>query len=107
MGHEGTGGEAAVAGLIAEGVDTVFGLPGIQLDGLFCAFYDARDKLRIVNARHEQGIAYMAVGYAQASGRPGVYAAVPGPGFLNTTAALSTAYAFGAPVLAMIGQIAA
>jgi acetolactate synthase-1/2/3 large subunit len=48
----------------------------------------------------------MAFGFAQATGRPGVYACVPGPGFLNTTAALSTAYACHAPVLALIGQVA-
>ena len=47
----------------------------------------------------------MAFGYAQATGRVGAYAVVPGPGFLNTTAALSTAYACNAPVLALIGQI--
>jgi acetolactate synthase I/II/III large subunit len=45
-------------------------------------------------------------GFAQATGRPGVYACVPGPGFLNTTAALSTAYACRAPVLALLGQVA-
>jgi acetolactate synthase-1/2/3 large subunit len=102
-----TGGDAVVAGLRHHGVDVLFGLPGIQLDGLFCALHDATSWLRVINARHEQGVAYMALGYAQATGRPGVYAAVPGPGFLNTTAALSTAYAVYAPVLALIGQIAA
>ncbi len=49
----------------------------------------------------------MALGAAMASGRPAAYAVVPGPGFLNTTAALCTAYAVNAPVLAVIGQIAA
>jgi acetolactate synthase-1/2/3 large subunit len=102
-----TGGDAVVDGLQRHGVEVVFGLPGIQLDGLFCALHDATSWLRVINARHEQGVAYMALGYAQATGRPGIYAAVPGPGFLNTTAALSTAYALGAPVLALIGQIAA
>ncbi len=100
-----TGGEVLVEALLARGVDTLFGLPGLQLDPLFNALHGARDRLRVINARHEQGVAYMALGYAQATGRPGVYAAVPGPGFLNTTAALSTAYALHAPVLALIGQI--
>jgi acetolactate synthase-1/2/3 large subunit len=103
---ETTGGDAAVMALLDGGVDTVFGLPGVQLDGLFNALHGARDRLRVINARHEQGVAYMALGYAQASGRIGVYACVPGPGFLNTGAALSTAYATGAPVLALVGQIA-
>lgn len=101
-----TGGEAVVAALRHHGIDTLFGLPGVQLDHLFNALHPARNELRIINARHEQGVAYMALGYAQATGRIGVYACVPGPGFLNTSAALSTAYAVHAPVLALIGQIA-
>jgi acetolactate synthase-1/2/3 large subunit len=101
-----TGADAVVDVLVKRGVSTLFGLPGVQLDPLFNAFYDARSRLRVVNARHEQGVAYMALGYAQATGRAGVYACVPGPGFLNTTAALSTAYACHAPVLAIIGQVA-
>ncbi len=47
----------------------------------------------------------MALGYAMASGKPSAYVVVPGPGFLSTTAALSTAYAVNAPVLALMGQI--
>jgi acetolactate synthase I/II/III large subunit len=101
-----TGADAVVDLLVKRGVSTLFGLPGIQLDPLFNAFHDARSRLRIINARHEQGVAYMALGFAQATGRPGVYACVPGPGFLNTTAALSTAYACHAPVLALLGQVA-
>ncbi len=101
-----TGADAVVDVLVKRGVSTLFGLPGVQLDPLFNAFYDARSRLRVINARHEQGVAYMALGLAQATGRPGVYACVPGPGFLNTTAALSTAYACHAPVLALIGQVA-
>ncbi len=101
-----TGGEAVVAALRANGVATLYGVPGIQLDHLFNALHGAQDWLNIVNARHEQGVAYMALGHAQSTGEPGVYVCVPGPGFLNTAAALSTAYAVRAPVLAIIGQIA-
>ena len=101
-----TGADAVVDVLVKRGVSTLFGLPGIQLDPLFNAFYDARSRLKVINARHEQGVAYMALGFAQATGQPGVYACVPGPGFLNTTAALSTAYACHAPVLALLGQVA-
>lgn len=101
-----TGAEALVDVLVNHGVSTLFGLPGVQLDPLFNAFHDARSRLRVINARHEQGVAYMALGFAQATGRPGVYACVPGPGFLNTTAALATAYACHAPVVALIGQVA-
>jgi acetolactate synthase I/II/III large subunit len=101
-----TGADAVVDVLVQRGVSTLFGLPGIQLDPLFNAFYDARSRVRVINARHEQGVAYMALGFAQATGQPGIYACVPGPGFLNTTAALSTAYACHAPVLALLGQVA-
>jgi hypothetical protein len=100
-----TGGEAVVRSLIAEGVDTLFGLPGIQNDWLYNALYDARDRIRVIHTRHEQGAAYMALGYALATGGIGVYNVVPGPGFLNTTAALSTAYALNARVLCLAGQI--
>lgn len=100
-----TGGEAVVRGLIAQGADTVFGLPGIQNDWLYNALYDARDRIRVIHTRHEQGAAYMALGESLATGRPSVYSVVPGPGFLNSTAALSTAYALNAPVLCLTGQI--
>ncbi|MCB4770005.1 thiamine pyrophosphate-dependent enzyme [Ancylobacter sp. Lp-2] len=101
-----TGGEAVVDALKANGVETLYAIPGIQLDHLFNALYGAQNWLTIVNARHEQGVAYMALGHAQSTGEPGVYVCVPGPGFLNTAAALATAYAVRAPVLALIGQIA-
>src|SRR5262249_59771667 len=52
-----------------------------------------------------QGAGYMALGAALATGRPAAYAVVPGPGLLNTGAALLTAYTMNAPVLGLIGQI--
>ncbi|WP_245978551.1 thiamine pyrophosphate-dependent enzyme [Allostella humosa] len=100
-----TGGQALVGALHQHGVDTVFGLPGVQLDWLFNAFHDRKNQVRVIHSRHEQGVAYMAYGYAQASGRVGTYAVVPGPGVLNTTAALATAYACNSPVLCLTGQI--
>jgi acetolactate synthase-1/2/3 large subunit len=100
-----TGGEALVLALVAQGADTLFVLPGVQNDPLFSALYDAAGQLRVIVTRHEQGAAYMAHGYAAATGRPGVYCVVPGPGFLNTTAALATAYGASLPVLCLSGQI--
>lgn len=100
-----TGGEAIVDALLAHGVDTLFGLPGIQNDWLYNALFDARDRIRVIHTRHEQGAAYMALGYALARGDIAVYNVVPGPGLLNTTAALATAYARDAPVLCLTGQI--
>jgi acetolactate synthase-1/2/3 large subunit len=101
-----TGGGALVEMLRRHRVDTVFALPGVQNDALFVAFYDAGEALRVIHTRHEQGAAYMAFGYARASGKVGAYAVVPGPGLLNTTAALATAYATNAPVLCISGQVA-
>ncbi|HEY6334574.1 MAG TPA: thiamine pyrophosphate-dependent enzyme [Alphaproteobacteria bacterium] len=106
-----TGGSALVEMLRRNGVDTIFALPGVQNDALFAALYDAahaggKAAVRVIHTRHEQAAAYMAFGYARASGKCGAYAVVPGPGFLNTTAALATAYATNAPVLCISGQIA-
>ena len=57
------------------------------------------------DTRHEQGAAYMALGAALATGKPQACAVVPGPGLLNASAALLTAYSMNAPVLALVGQI--
>jgi acetolactate synthase-1/2/3 large subunit len=100
-----TGGEAIVDSLKRHGIDTVFALPGVQTYGLFDALYQAQAEIRTVGARHEQGCGYMALGYAQSTGRPSVYAVVPGPGMLNSSAALLTAYSRNAPVLCVTGQI--
>jgi acetolactate synthase-1/2/3 large subunit len=100
-----TGGRALVEMLCRHGVDTLFALPGVQNDALFVALYDAGERVRVIHPRHEQAAAYMAFGYARASGKVGAYAVVPGPGLLNTTAALATAYATNTPVLCLSGQI--
>ena len=97
--------QAVVLMLELNGIDTLFCLPGVQNDPFFDALYDRTNAIRPIHARHEQACAYMALGYAMASGKPSAYVVVPGPGFLNTTAALSTAYAVNAPVLALTGQI--
>ena len=100
-----TAAEAVVATLVAHGLDTVYALPGVQNDLLFEALFKFSDRLRTVHTRHEQGAAYMALGAALATGKPQAYAVVPGPGFLNSSAALLTAFSMNAPVLALIGQI--
>ena len=99
--------EATVATLLAHGLDTVYALPGIHNDHLFDAFQRAGDNFHVIHTRHEQGAAYMALGAALATGKPKAYAVVPGPGLLNSGAALLTAYGMNAPVLALIGQIPA
>ncbi len=100
-----TGGDAIAQSLIRHGIGTVFGLPGAQIYGLFDAFARRASKLTVITPRHEQTCAYMALGYHKASGRPSAYAVVPGPGMLNTSAALLTAYGCNAPVLCLTGQV--
>ena len=75
--------ELAVESLIANGIDTLYCVPGVQNDPFFNALYDHTDRLRPLQARHEQGAAYMALGAALATGRPQAFCLVPGPGFLN------------------------
>ncbi|MGB7303017.1 MAG: thiamine pyrophosphate-dependent enzyme [Burkholderiaceae bacterium] len=94
-----------VDALITNGIEHLYCLPGVQNDEFFDALYDKQGLLPPVQARHEQGAAYMALGAALATGKPQAFCLVPGPGFLNGTAALATAYAVNAPVLALIGQI--
>jgi acetolactate synthase-1/2/3 large subunit len=99
--------EATVDALLAHGIDTLYALPGVHNDHLFDAIARSDGKMRVLHTRHEQTSAYMALGAALVSGKPQAYAAVPGPGILNTTAALLTASGMGAPVIAIAGQIPA
>ena len=100
-----TGGQALAKSLYLEGVRVIFGLPGVQL-------YHALDGLaqepgiRFINTRHEQATAYMADGYARAGGE-GIATClmVPGPGLLNASAAIGTAYAASSPIMVVCGQI--
>ena len=99
-----SGGEALVSSLAREGVEIIFGLPGVQIMEALDALY-RQHQVRWVSVRHEQTAAYMAYGYARTTGKVGVALVVPGPGALNTTAAIGTAYATSTPVLLVSGQI--
>ena len=103
---ERSGGQILVEGLRRWGVDVVFGLPGVQLDGLYEGFA-LEPAIRVIHTRHEQATSYMADGYARVTGRVGVCAVVPGPGVLNAAAGLATAYACGSRVLCIVGQVPA
>src|SRR5579875_3821964 len=98
-------GEAVVESLLQAGIETVFAVPGVHNDPFFDAMARAAPRIRVIHARHEQAAGYMALGAALATGRPQVFSVVPGPGILNASAALLTAYGLGAPVLALVGQI--
>ena len=99
-----SGGQALIRSLAREGVEVVFALPGVQIMPAFDALYD-EPGIRLVMVRHEQSVTYMADGYARSTGRPGVGLVVPGPGALNATAGLGTAYSTSSPVLLICGQI--
>ena len=100
-----TTGEAIVDGLLAHGVDRVFGIPGVQTYALYEALAAQTDRITVYGPRHEQTAAYMAFGYAQATGRPGVFSVVPGPGVMNASAAVLSAYGASAPVVGITSEI--
>ena len=99
-----SGGQALVKSLGREGVEVVFGLPGIQIYGIVAALRD-EPGIRMITTRHEQATTYMADGYARASGKPGVALVVPGAGVYNAAAGLANAYSRSTPVLLIAGQI--
>ena len=101
-----TGGEAVVRSLEAHQVDTVFGIPGTHNLAIYEALRQT-DSIRHILVRHEQGAAFMADGYARASGQVGVCLSTTGPAALNTLASLGTAYSDSSPVLCIASQIPA
>jgi len=100
-----TTGQAIVKSLLAHGVDTMFGIPGAHMYDFNDATYEYQDDLNFVVTRHEQGAGYMAYGYAKSTGKVGTYTVVPGPGMLNSSAALCTALGATTPVLCVTGNI--
>ena len=105
--HEGktmTGAQAIIASLEAEGVDTIFGYPGGQAIKIYDALYDSK-KIHHVLARHEQGAAHMADGYARATGKVGVVLVTSGPGATNTVTGIMTAYMDSVPLVVITGQV--
>ncbi len=75
-----TGGQILAGCLSQQGIQTIFGLPGVQLDWAFDALFDLRNEITVYHTRHEQAAAYMADGYARTTGRIGTCLVVPGPG---------------------------
>ncbi|MGO3147901.1 MAG: thiamine pyrophosphate-binding protein [Leucobacter sp.] len=105
MAQQITGGQLLAKSLVEHDVDTIFGIPGIQLYALVDGLYDYQDRINFVAPRHEQSTTYMADGYARTTKKPGIAMVVPGPGVLNATAGLATALACSSPVLLICGQI--
>jgi len=103
--HGLTGGEWVVRSLAREGVRHVFGIPGIHN----LPIYDAllrQSEITHVLARHEQGAAFMADGYARASGTPGVVVVTSGPAATNTLTPLAESYSGSVPVFVIMSDIA-
>jgi acetolactate synthase-1/2/3 large subunit len=99
-----TGGQALAKSLYREGVRVIFGVVGAQLYYATDAIYD-EPGIQWISARNEQATTFMADGYARASGEVGAAMVVPGPGVLNATSGLSTAYSASSPVLLVAGQV--
>ncbi|MFW0772281.1 thiamine pyrophosphate-dependent enzyme [Paenarthrobacter nitroguajacolicus] len=99
-----TAGQAVIDGLRAHGVDTVFGIPGVQSYELFNALRE-EDTIKLIGARHEQACAYMALGYAQSTGKTGVFSVVPGPGILNAGAGILTSLSTSTPTVCLTSEI--
>ncbi len=99
-----SGGEALAKSLVREGVEVIFGLPGVQMYGLITGIRD-EPGLRMITTRHEFATTHMADGYARATGKPGVAMVVPGVGLYNAGSGLSTAYARSSPVLLLAGEV--
>ncbi len=87
------------------GVNVVFGIPG----GAISAFYSAlmeRPDVKVITCKHETSAAFLAMGYAIATGRPGVVLTTAGPGITNTITGLASAYYEGVPVVHIAGEVA-
>ncbi|HEX7745460.1 MAG TPA: thiamine pyrophosphate-dependent enzyme [Micromonosporaceae bacterium] len=97
-------GESLARRLVEWGVDTVFGLPGDGINGLMEGFRRQQEKLRFVLVHHEEAAAFMATGYAKATGRLGVCAATSGPGAVHLLNGLYDAKLDHVPVLAITGM---
>jgi thiamine pyrophosphate-dependent acetolactate synthase large subunit-like protein len=97
------GAHLLVESLVAEGVELLFGIPGVGTLAVYDAFVD-HPELRHIEVRHEQSAVFMADGYARASGRVGVAFTSNGPGALNTITAMATAHNDSVPVLHLISE---
>lgn len=102
---KGTGSQAVLNSLIAEGVDTIFGYPGGAIMPIYDALYDYNDKLKHILVRHEQGGIHAAQGYARASGKVGIVFATSGPGATNLVTGLADAQIDSTPLVCITGQV--
>jgi acetolactate synthase-1/2/3 large subunit len=99
-------GHLLVEALIAQGIDTCFGVPGESFLAVLDGFYEHRDRIRFIACRQEGGAANMAESQGKLSGRPGVCFVTRGPGASNAAIGVHTAFQDSTPMLLFIGQVA-
>ena len=99
-------GHALVEALIAQGADTVFGVPGESFLAVLDGFHAYRDRIRFIACRQEGGAAFMAEAQGKLSGRPGLCFVTRGPGASNAAIGLHTAFQDSTPMVLFIGQVA-
>jgi acetolactate synthase I/II/III large subunit len=100
-----TGAQLICEGLVREGVEIMFGIPGGAIMPFYHAMWEYRDQLRHVLCRHEQGAGHAAEGYARATGRVGVCVATSGPGATNLVTPIADAMMDSTPMVAITGQV--
>jgi acetolactate synthase I/II/III large subunit len=100
-----SGGNVLVEALAVNGTDTVFCVPGESYLDVLDAFYDRRDRIRVITCRQEGGATFMADAYAKLSGRPGVAFVTRGPGATNASIGVHTAFQDSTPLLLFVGQV--
>jgi acetolactate synthase-1/2/3 large subunit len=100
-------GHLLVEALIAQGVDTCFGVPGESFLSVLDGFHEHADHIRFIACRQEGGAAFMAEAQGKLSGRPGVCFATRGPGATNASIGLHTAFQDSTPMVLFVGQVAA
>ena len=99
-----TAGRTIVEMLRAEGIDHTFGLVGTTTNSIVTEMY-GRSDIRFIDSRHEEGAAFMAYGYARASGKPTVCITTSGPGSINLMTGIALAYKGRAPVIVIAGDV--
>ncbi|MGB7069353.1 MAG: biosynthetic-type acetolactate synthase large subunit [Pyrinomonadaceae bacterium] len=99
------GAEIVVRGLIKNGVDTLFGLPGGAVLHIYDEIWRFRDEITHYLVRHEQGAVHAAEGYARATGKVGVALVTSGPGATNAVTGIATAYMDSIPLVVITGQV--
>ncbi|MGE0657716.1 MAG: biosynthetic-type acetolactate synthase large subunit [Pyrinomonadaceae bacterium] len=99
------GAEVLVRGLIRNGVDKIFGLPGGAVLHIYDELWRFRDQITHYLVRHEQGAVHAAEGYARATGKVGTAIVTSGPGATNAVTGIATAYMDSIPLVVITGQV--